>query len=80
MGNVNGIKLDSEFKGLLPPLTPEEYEGLEQSLITEGCRDPLVLWQGTLIDGYNRYELCQKHGIEFQTVSRELESREDVKV
>lgn len=39
MGNVNGIKLDSEFKGLLPPLTPEEYEGLEQSLLAEGRRD-----------------------------------------
>lgn len=61
MGNASGIKQDPEFKGLLPPLASEEYEGLEQSLLAEGCRDPLVIWQGILIDGYNRYALCLKH-------------------
>jgi len=39
-----------------------------------------VLWQGILIDGHNRYALCQKHGIEFRAATREFESREDVRV
>lgn len=37
------ILIDSEFKSLIPPLTSEERQGLEQSLLKEGCRDSLVL-------------------------------------
>jgi hypothetical protein len=62
----------------MPELTSNEYETLEQSLINEGCRDALVLWGDTLIDGYNRYEICQKHGIEFKTITLDFDSREDV--
>ena len=38
------IVIDEEFRKLIPPLTPEEFAGLKQSLMSEGCRDPLVLW------------------------------------
>lgn len=72
------IVIDPEFKSLIPPLTPEEYAGLEESIVNEGCRDPLVLWGETLIDGHNRWEICAKHsGIPFKTVQREFESRND---
>jgi DNA modification methylase len=70
---------NNEFKGLIPPLTPEEYAGLEQSIIAEGCRDALVTWQGTLIDGHNRYEICNKHNIPFSTSEKTFESRDKVK-
>ena len=40
-----------EFKGLIPPLRPEERQGLEASLLKEGCRDALVVWHGILLDG-----------------------------
>lgn len=61
------ITIDTEFKNLIPPLTDEEYAGLEQSIVEEGCRDALITWDGVLIDGHNRYEICTKHGIEFKT-------------
>lgn len=71
------IKIDEEFRSLIPPLTAEEYKGLEESIVREGCRDPLVLWGDTLIDGHNRWEICAKHGgIPFQTVQRDFENRE----
>jgi N6-adenosine-specific RNA methylase IME4 len=38
------MKIDQEFKALIPPLTPEEYSQLEANLIADGCRDPLVVW------------------------------------
>lgn len=59
--------IDVEFKNLLPALTPEELSGLEQSLITEGCQDSLKVWaeEDILLDGHNRYAICQKHGIDF---------------
>lgn len=70
--------IDNEFKGLIPPLTDEEYRGLEESILSEGCRDALVLWGDTLIDGHNRYSICQKHGIPFQTMQKDFASRDEV--
>jgi phage N-6-adenine-methyltransferase len=70
------IVIDDEFKMLIPPLAPEELEGLENSICAEGCRDPLVLWGSTLIDGHNRFEICTRLHIPFQTVQREFANRE----
>ena len=72
------MTVDSEFKNLIPPLSPEERQGLESSLLKEGCRDALVLWGDILIDGHNRYEICTKHNIPYKTVQREFGSREAV--
>lgn len=71
------IRINDEFKKLIPPLTAEEYAGLEKSILEEGCRDALVLWGNVLIDGHNRYEICTKHGIPFETVKKEFDSRDD---
>ena len=72
------MKIDVEFQSLIPPLTYEEKKMLEESILNEGCRDAIVLWGDTIIDGHNRYEICTKHGIPFETVNREFESRNDV--
>jgi len=72
------LNIDQEFKSLLPALTNEEYKQLEKSIIKEGCRDALVTWNGTLIDGHHRYEICTKNNISFKTVSMEFETREEV--
>ena len=62
------IVVNEELKAYIDPLTPEEYESLERSILAEGCRDALVLWGDVLVDGHNRYGICQKHGLPFQTV------------
>ena len=72
------IIIDEEFKSLLPALDSETYARLEENLLQHGCRDAVVLWNGTLIDGHNRYEICTKHGIPFNTVDKEFDSREEV--
>lgn len=74
------MHIDKEFQSLIPPLTAEEYAGLEESILSEGCRDALVVWGDTLIDGHNRYEICTKHNIPFKTVTKDFASREDVKL
>jgi hypothetical protein len=76
MGDL--IKIDQEFKNLIPPLTAEEFSQLEANVLQDGCRDSLVIWNGTLIDGHNRYAICTKHGLTFQTREKEFETREDV--
>jgi polyhydroxyalkanoate synthesis regulator phasin len=65
------IVVNEELKAYIDPLTPDEYESLERSLLSEGCRDALVLWGDTLVDGHNRYGICRKHDIPFQTVQNE---------
>lgn len=76
--NTN-ITVNEELKAYIDPLTPEEFEALERSLLTEGCRDALVLWNDVLVDGHNRYAICQAHGLPFQTVQSKLfKTLEDV--
>ena len=70
--------IDNEFKGLIPPLTDEEYKGLEESILKDGCRDALVLWGEILVDGHNRYEICTRHNIPFKTVQKEFTNRDEV--
>jgi len=55
-----------QFRFLLPELTKEERKALEKSLQEDGCRDPIITWHGTIIDGHNRYEICKKHNIPFK--------------
>ncbi|MES2068805.1 MAG: hypothetical protein V4488_00555 [Pseudomonadota bacterium] len=62
------IVINEALRAYIDPLTANEYAALERSLLAEGCRDALVLWGDMLIDGHNRYAICQKHGIAFNTV------------
>lgn len=72
------IVIDKEFQSLIPPLSAEEKQQLEANIVADGCRDPLVVWGNTLIDGHNRYEICTRLGLSFQTVQKAFDSREDV--
>lgn len=74
------IIIDKEFQSLIPPLTVEEYEGLEKSILADGCRDALVLWGDILVDGHNRYEICTTHDVPFQTVQKDFADRDDAKL
>jgi N6-adenosine-specific RNA methylase IME4 len=70
------IKIDPEFRDLIPSLSDEELSQLEANIKAEGCRDPLVVWNGTLLDGHNRYEICERLDVSFDTVNVELYDRE----
>jgi hypothetical protein len=73
------ITVNEELLAYIDPLTPEEHAALERSLLSEGCRDALVLWGEVLVDGHNRYGICQKHGIAFNTVQNtQFKSLDDV--
>ena len=73
------ITINEELRAYIDPLTEDEYAALERSLLSEGCRDALVLWGDLLVDGHNRYGICLKHGISFNTVqNKSFQSLEDV--
>jgi len=74
-----GIAIDPEFRDLIPPLSDIERIQLEDNLTREGCRDPLVVWvdgaSRILLDGHNRYDICDRNGIEFAVIELEFENR-----
>jgi N6-adenosine-specific RNA methylase IME4 len=73
------IVIREEFKKLIPALTGEEFKQLEANILSEGIRDPLVLWKGYLVDGHNRYAIATEHGLDYKTVSKEFKDSNEVK-
>jgi len=74
------LKINPEFKDLIPPLAGEELEGLTQSLISQGCRDAIKVWKNTIIDGHNRYAICQKHNIPYKVAEMRFASKKDAEL
>lgn len=76
---MDALRVDPEFKSLITELSADERTELEQSILAEGCRDALVTWRGVIVDGHNRYDICTRHDLPFQTTEREFADREAVK-
>jgi len=72
------LVIDEEFKSFLPVLDAVTFASLEANIINYGVRDPIVIWNGIIIDGHNRYAICKKHDLPFMTVSMEFPSRDNV--
>lgn len=70
--------INDSFRKLIPPLTPDEYAQLEANCLADGIRDPLVVWQGVLIDGHNRLAIAEKHGLDYAVVEKEFEDEDGV--
>lgn len=54
----------SELERLLRPLTPDEFDLLEQACVEDGqITDPIVVWdeENLVIDGFNRMRVLEKH-------------------
>jgi len=72
------ITVDSEFKELIPPLSFEELSQLAENIAKDGCRDPLVIWNNTLVDGHNRYDICNRLKLPFKTIENKFKDRSEV--
>ena len=72
------LKIDPEFKALIPKLRKAEYLQLESNIMTDGCREPIITWNGIIVDGHNRYEICHRHKIPFQIQEMDFDCREAV--
>lgn len=74
---LHTLTIDPEFRDLIPPLMDEEQKMLEESILRYGCEQPLVVWNSVLVDGHNRYGICQKHEIPFYVEEKNFEDRDD---
>jgi hypothetical protein len=79
MTTTRQFTIDPKFQALIPSPSDDELAQLEANLLAEGCRDPLVVWEeeGVLLDGHHRYDICQKHDLDFEVHRLSLPSRED---
>ena len=68
------LTINPVFKNHLPPLSNEAYDNLKNSILANGCLVPIVIWDGTIVDGHNRYEICQEHGIPFEVIEEHFHS------
>ena len=71
------LTVDPEFRDLIPPLNEEELKLLEESLVADGCESPLIVWNGVIVDGHDRYAICRKHEIPFAIQEKNFSSRDD---
>ena len=56
-----------EFAELLPPLTVEQLDALEKDIVANGCYAPVIVNEDmAVIDGHNRKNICEKHGIPYR--------------
>ena len=71
------LKIDPEFQSKIPPLTFEELNLLEANILEEGrIISPLIVWNGLIVDGHNRFAILKNHPeIEYTVLEKEFANR-----
>ena len=56
------IRIDPEFEALIPPLSDDEFKQLRENILEANeVYDPLITWNGVLIDGHNRWKIIREN-------------------
>ena len=73
------LRIDPEFESRIPPLTDDEFKQLEENILADGVIiNPIIVWDGVIVDGHNRFRIVEKHPhITFTTCEREFNDRHD---
>lgn len=71
--------IDPRLRDELPPLSEAKRAILKEDLLAKGVLMPLLTWNGILVDGHNRLEICEECGIPYETKEIEFDSIEDAK-
>ena len=74
---LSQLKIDPEFQSKIPPLQFDEEQQLEQNIIAEGrLLNPIITWNGCILDGHTRYRILKKHGfIKFEVEEIQLANK-----
>jgi DNA methylase len=74
------LQVDQKLRDLIPPLSPQERDALEASIVEHGCRDGIVVWAGRniIVDGHNRHEICERLGLPYSVKEVQFEDEPDV--
>lgn len=76
------LQINPEFENMIPELTDDELSQLEENILAEGrIVNPIVVWNGVIVDGHNRYKITQKHPhIQFTVHEKEFESEQEAQI
>lgn len=79
------LTIDAEFRSLIAPLLPQEFDLLKAQILEQGCLQPICVWKTEdkrriLLDGHNRHRICSEHNLPFNTVNIRLASRDHAKL
>ena len=80
LDSICELPIKQEFRDLIPPLADHEKAGLEEDIKHFGCQQPLTIWDGYIIDGHHRYEICMRHKLSFKTEERKFASQNDAEI
>ena len=71
------LTIDPEFASIIPPLREEEQKQLEENILADGVViNPLIVWNGVIVDGHNRYRILQHHPeLQFTTYEKAFSDR-----
>jgi hypothetical protein len=72
------LKVDAEFKALIPALSKEDFEQLEKNILEFGMQDAICTWENTIIDGHNRFEIACKYKIRYKISEFVFNNRNEV--
>jgi ParB-like chromosome segregation protein Spo0J len=74
------LKIDKEFEKLIPKLTDEEFNQLEENCKEHGIQDSIKIWsdENIIIDGHNRYKIAEKNNLRYETEYMSFENRNKV--
>ena len=70
------LQINKDFVNLISPYTKREYLALEEQLLAEGCIEPIITWNGYIIDGLTKYEICLRHDIPFEVKEMRFSCKE----
>jgi ParB-like chromosome segregation protein Spo0J len=75
------LKINPEYASLVSPLSDAEYQALKQSIEKHGLHFPVVInTRDEILDGHNRYRVCQELGIEPLTEVKFFDNPEEEKI
>lgn len=75
------LKIDPEFEKMIPPLTDAEFKQLRDNILEDGeILNPIITWQGFVVDGHNRFKILQENpSIPYKTHEMIFLNRYEVK-
>lgn len=74
------LRVDPELDAFMSPLSDMELAALEENIVANGCRTPIVVWNDVIVDGHHRYAICRKHGIPFAIEEQEFRDKNEAKL
>lgn len=84
VGFERRLTIFPEIRKYIMPLGHEQLIQLEKKILSEGCRDALTVWpredQLIIVDGHNRYKICQKHHLSFKIRKVHFKDLDEVKL